>query len=732
MIKKQKIVGIECLLINNQYCIPRNKCDNVKLLKIMKQLKYYKKIPACIVYNNRYYYSIYNLFSEYAKIIYLTHKKKYKTNIINFVRNCSIKNKTKTWEKKTYDILKQNSFLFSNYNSYVSQNYNLLTNEGEISMNAEPLVEELSNVCILYANYKKYKDFFIIENVYEKYYNFKIMRSAFENTDSVKANYEKYERYDFSVDNKKMITIDNINYVNQKKIFLNNIISNICLNCQNNIIVGTYCDINKVYKPCECSSCENWNGCGKEGYNIIVGIAKGKLFLCLNCDKYIFVDIETSEELKNIDVKYELVSQVISKIQSLENIKPKIRQLLFAYEKKYKMQKINKDYINIDICLKCINKEYENTKIKCIDLNRTLNDILINKMRMIKIKKIRELFDILENNLVLKKKITQLKFTYGNKYKDSYIVDIINDDFNYIQWIISHNLELDTYREENDYGYTKGLKIKKTKKQESKVTSIVRYKYNLPKYPCDQNKCKKYAMYGIEKNLPFRCALHKAKDHNIVIKTACRGIDDVCPYDCKSGVIVFDNYCTYCFMNLFPADPRTANIRKKTKELEVVNHICNFHNGEWYHDQPLWIDFEGGCCVSKRRIDLRQMIQSTLLCIEIDENQHKYYTNADDFIRYNELMCDLTCKYIFIRYNPDSYKIGINKVNTATKERLEILDKEIKKQIVRINNDDNNEFLEIIHLFYDTNTNIETKKECNKKIKLSSEKNIRKIKKIAM
>ena len=42
-----------------------------------------------------------------------------------------------------------------------------------------------------------------------------------------------------------------------------------------------------------------------------------------------------------------------------------------------------------------------------------------------------------------------------------------------------------------------------------------------------------------------------------------------------------------------------------------------------YMIKPLYIDLEGGCCSTKRRLDLSKLINNTMLCVEIDENQHK-------------------------------------------------------------------------------------------------------------
>ena len=308
-------------------------------------------------------------------------------------------------------------------------------------------------------------------------------------------------------------------------------------------------------------------------------------------------------------------------------------------------------------------------------------------------------YNNIEINIQEKYKLLNTKLIY-KKYKGEYLVDKFLNNPDYIQWLISHGWELDTNKDYNGYGYSQKV-IKKQNKIESEFTKIFRYILNIPKYPCDKSNCKKYAMYGIDKNKPFRCTKHKIFSHKIVIQTDCRGVNDVCPYGCKKGNINYDNYCTYCFCHLFPNDKRTKNIRSKSKEIEVINHICLTHVGKWYHDKPLYVNYENICCPSKRRIDLRQLIGNTMLCIEVDENQHKYYTTNDDFIRYNELLCDLTCKYIFIRYNPDKYKKNSKVYNPNIKKRLEKLDRQIIKQIKRIKENKNKDLLEIIHLFYD-------------------------------
>ena len=96
------------------------------------------------------------------------------------------------------------------------------------------------------------------------------------------------------------------------------------------------------------------------------------------------------------------------------------------------------------------------------------------------------------------------------------------------------------------------------------------------------------------------------------------------------------------------------NVRTKSKEIQVMTHTFSKFEG-FKHEKPFYVDLEGGCCSTKRRIDLRKLVNNTMLCIEIDENQHKYYIKQDDQDRYNDLFMDFSGKYILIRYNPDKF-----------------------------------------------------------------------------
>ena len=170
------------------------------------------------------------------------------------------------------------------------------------------------------------------------------------------------------------------------------------------------------------------------------------------------------------------------------------------------------------------------------------------------------------------------------------------------------------------------------------------------------------------------------------------------------GTIVLDDkyrgYCTHCFSNLFPKDPLTPQIRKKSKEIAVKAFINEEFKG-FCHDKAL----EFGCdCAHRRKVDHRKLIDGTMLCIETDENQHKgtSYKTDKEKVRYDDLVSVFTGKWIFIRYNPDKYKRKDGtKVEPPNYRRLKRLKREIEKQIKRIEKGENEELLEVIYLYYD-------------------------------
>ena len=206
-------------------------------------------------------------------------------------------------------------------------------------------------------------------------------------------------------------------------------------------------------------------------------------------------------------------------------------------------------------------------------------------------------------------------------------------------------------------------------------------------------KCGKRPSFGLPDDKKATCC-SGCKTESMIDIVNLKCISSHCnlrPYNNKKH----DGYCTHCFKNLFPDDPRTKSIYSKSKELLVKQFLSENHNG-FIHDKVL--ETIHCDCSHRRRIDFRMLINNTLLCIEVDENQHSSYIN--DEIRYNDLYMTFSGKFVFIRFNPDNYRIDGELKKTKMETRLNALSKEIIKHITRIEQEENTELLEIHKLFY--------------------------------
>ncbi len=205
------------------------------------------------------------------------------------------------------------------------------------------------------------------------------------------------------------------------------------------------------------------------------------------------------------------------------------------------------------------------------------------------------------------------------------------------------------------------------------------------------NKCKKHG--GGARCIEPNC---KASAVDKTDKCKRHGGGARCPHcidwiDSRSGSTYYEGYCATCFKEIFPNDKRSKVIYRHTKEI-MVRNIINKNFDGFIHDTPL---YTGNCnCTHRRRIDHRKLIGNTILAIETDEFGHRGYDKKDEEIRYDDVYMIHSGKWIFIRFNPDT---NVSKIDI--KDKLNKLIETMNKCIVRIENEENIELIEIIKLY---------------------------------
>ncbi len=188
---------------------------------------------------------------------------------------------------------------------------------------------------------------------------------------------------------------------------------------------------------------------------------------------------------------------------------------------------------------------------------------------------------------------------------------------------------------------------------------------------CQYANCNKRPNFGLISGKPTYCKEHASVDMIDVANRRC--VFPLCDtqYNRK-----YSPYCSRCYFYLNPNDPKIRNY--KTKE-----HAFMIPLSEQYPEMILDKVVQGGC--SKRRPDGLLDCLTHSIIVEIDEGQHIGYDSLCNNRRNMELFTDLGNRpVIFIRLNPDSYKINgkhIKGVFTLSKSgELKIDKKEFEKR----------------------------------------------------
>lgn len=171
-------------------------------------------------------------------------------------------------------------------------------------------------------------------------------------------------------------------------------------------------------------------------------------------------------------------------------------------------------------------------------------------------------------------------------------------------------------------------------------------------------ECNKIAIYNYEYcTVADYCSNHKKKNMIDIFNKNKRCKSELCTTYATSKK--YRGYCLYCFVNLFPDEKVSKNY--KTKEKAVTDFIK-----ETYINYNIICDktIKNGC--SKRRPDILIDLNTHVIIIEIDEEQHNLYDDTCENKRIMEISQDLGHpNIVFIRFNPDAYTDKNNKRITS-------------------------------------------------------------------
>jgi hypothetical protein len=208
-----------------------------------------------------------------------------------------------------------------------------------------------------------------------------------------------------------------------------------------------------------------------------------------------------------------------------------------------------------------------------------------------------------------------------------------------------------------------------------------------PRTRCIEKTCTEIAIYGISKQL--HCEEHKKPGEYNLIERDCKS--------CKLLAILNENeLCGFC-------DPTMIKNTRLAKQKEIKTILDNRKFKYTIYDSV--IDSKCGL----ERPDFLFDCGTYFVVLEVDENQHVKYNKTITSNKNVNYDCETTRMYnifqtlgmktIFIRYNPDDYKIKNIKQSPTKLKRQTMLLKQL--HVVSKLDPEKLDYLSVMYLFYD-------------------------------
>jgi len=222
---------------------------------------------------------------------------------------------------------------------------------------------------------------------------------------------------------------------------------------------------------------------------------------------------------------------------------------------------------------------------------------------------------------------------------------------------------------------------------------------NLRRKPCIGDGCNKQPSYNYpEEKSALYCSDHKLDGMKKVTNRLCAGVDcdkqpsyrheysptyTHCVDHAENGMVSRPaKRCVSCGLFVVSHKPYLCSYckpestkRQRTKEMEVVKYLEERYT--FVHNKSV-----GFSCGSYRP-DIKIDAGTHLVIVEVDEDQHKQYDENCEIARMFNIAQAEGLPCVFLRYNPDTYKInGITKrvySETRLKKLCETIDEHIEK-----------------------------------------------------
>jgi hypothetical protein len=209
-------------------------------------------------------------------------------------------------------------------------------------------------------------------------------------------------------------------------------------------------------------------------------------------------------------------------------------------------------------------------------------------------------------------------------------------------------------------------------------------------------ECTTRATFSLGEYPPTHCVKHKTEDMKDIISTMClkcgkhqpkynyKGVKP--PIFCvgcalDNMVDVVNPMCKSCGLFMVTKKPHlcayckpSTTLRQKTKEMMVVTFLQE-KGYEFIHNKSV------GFVCGNYRPDIKIDVGSHLIIVEIDEDQHRQYDQSCEIARMLNIFQAEGLQCVFLRYNPDIFRVKGKAQKIHMDTRLKILEETIDRYI---------------------------------------------------